>query len=459
MLNISKTNANTGVDQNQYNAFNYIPDTHLTQMMARWLMFLLGTFICILFVPWTQNIQADGKITTLNPAERPQTIQATIDGRIENWYVREGQAVEKGDTIVFLSEIKSEYFDPKFVQRSQEQVNAKESSVQSYVEKTQALEDRIEMLTQNQQLKQEQLQNKIKQKILKVEADSMKILAAKQDFEIAEKQMNRTKELYDKGLKSLTDLEIKQAKYQQTQAKLTAAENKYLTSKNELINAKIELNSTRNEYAEKLAKAQSDKFSAISARLESEEKLAKLRTQTASYERRQGFYYVTAPQDGYIVKVIAKGIGETVKMGAPIVSVMPRNYELACEIFIKPADLPLIDVGRDVRFIFDGWPAFIFSGWPDMSFGTFGGKVQAIDRVAGKKGKYRILVRAYDNYELPEWPEALQVGSGAKATLMLNDVPVWYEIWRTLNSFPPDFYKEQDSQDEDKSKEADKKKK
>jgi hypothetical protein len=25
---------------------------------------------------------------------------------------------------------------------------------------------------------------------------------------------------------------------------------------------------------------------------------------------------------------------------------------------------------------------------------------------------------------------------------MLNDVPLWYEFWRQLNGFPPDFYEE-----------------
>jgi len=66
----------------------------------------MGTlFLCgllFLFLPWTQNIQADGKTIPLNPADRPQTIDATIPGRIERWYVREGDRLRKGDTILFL---------------------------------------------------------------------------------------------------------------------------------------------------------------------------------------------------------------------------------------------------------------------------------------------------------------------------------------------------------------------
>jgi adhesin transport system membrane fusion protein len=105
-------------------------------------------------------------------------------------------------------------------------------------------------------------------------------------------------------------------------------------------------------------------------------------------------------------------------------------------------DLPLIELGQEVRFIFDGWPAFIFSGWPGQSFGTYSGSVVAIDNMISKNGEYRILVGA-DPGGKP-WPEALRVGSGAQGIALLNNVPLWYEIWRRLNGFPPDYYDAED---------------
>jgi hypothetical protein len=39
------------------------------------------------------------------------------------------------------------------------------------------------------------------------------------------------------------------------------------------------------------------------------------------------------------------------------------------------------------------------------------------------------------------WPTALMPGGGVKGIALLNDVPVWYELWRILNGFPPDLYK------------------
>jgi adhesin transport system membrane fusion protein len=48
----------------------------------------------------------------------------------------------------------------------------------------------------------------------------------------------------------------------------------------------------------------------------------------------------------------------------------------------------------------------------------------------------------------------LRVGGGAYAMLLLNDVPIWYELWRNVNGFPPDFYKEEVKKNEIK-KQAD----
>jgi hypothetical protein len=94
--------------------------------------------------------------------------------------------------------------------------------------------------------------------------------------------------------------------------------------------------------------------------------------------------------------------------------------------------------GDKVRLQFDGWPALQFSGWPGASFGTFGGEVAVIDYVSTEKNSYRILVKP-DPLDEP-WPDQLRIGSGAIGWAMLSRVPVWYEIWRQMNGFPPKFY-------------------
>ncbi|MEX0883180.1 MAG: HlyD family efflux transporter periplasmic adaptor subunit, partial [Cyclobacteriaceae bacterium] len=181
-----------------------------------------------------------------------------------------------------------------------------------------------------------------------------------------------------------------------------------------------------------------DKYTALSDQFNAEATVNKLENQLSNYTVRSGMYFILAPQSGYITKAIQVGIGETIKEGAEIISIMPQDYSLAVEMYVEPIDLPLITVGNKVRFIFDGWPAIVFSGWPEMSNGTFGGRVYAIDNFTSPNNLYRILV-VPDPDEEP-WPEALRLGSGADGIALLNDVPIWYEIWRQMNGFPPDYY-------------------
>jgi hypothetical protein len=133
------------------------------------------------------------------------------------------------------------------------------------------------------------------------------------------------------------------------------------------------------------------------------------------------------------------GLGETVKEGEAIVSIMPANATLAVEMYVKPIDLPLIAQGNRVNLIFDGWPAFVFSGWSNLTFGTYEATVFGIDNNIGANGHYRVLLAPQETTK--PWPEALRPGGGAQCIALLEDVPLWYELWRQLNSFPPDFYK------------------
>ncbi|HEX2899266.1 MAG TPA: HlyD family efflux transporter periplasmic adaptor subunit, partial [Bacteroidia bacterium] len=314
----------------------------------------------------------------------------------------------------------------------------KESSVTSYESKSSALDRQIAALIESRAIKLQQTENKIRQAHLKIDSDSIGFEAAKTNLDIAMKQFERMTSLYKSGLKSLTDLEARQLKLQEAQAKAIADENKLLTSRNELLNSLAELGSVQNEYADKIAKAQSEKYEALSGQFDASANVMKLENQYSNYSQRRSLYYVLAPQSGYVARVLRTGLGEVIKEGEELVSIMPDHAELAVELFIPPRDLPLVHEGHRVRLLFDGWPALVFSGWPGASTGTFGGKVKAIDRFISPNGKYRLLVTP-DETDIP-WPTALQFGSGAKGMLMLSDVPIWYELWRRISGFPPLFY-------------------
>jgi len=438
MLNISKSGLYKTVDLTRYKSTNRVFHKRHFKHFNNFLKVFAVVMVIIFFLPWTQNVTGKGFLTTLRPDQRPQTIQSPIPGKIEKWYVQEGDYVKKGDTILFISEIKNEYFDPRLVERTGDQIRAKSASVTSYEGKVNALNNQIGALGNERELKLEQARNKLLQSKLKVQSDSIDLEAAKTNIRIAERQFERTEQLESEGLKAVTDVEEKRLKLQETQAKLISQENKLLASKNEVINAEVEINSVGASYVDKISKAESDMFTAQSSQFDSEAQVTKLENEMTNYEMRNDMYFIRAPQNGFINRAIQGGIGETFKEGDPLVGIMPSDYEMAVETFVAPIDLPLMHLGEEVRIQFDGWPVIVFSGWPNVSYGTYGGKVVAIETFISDNGRYRILL-APDEDDHP-WPKDLRVGSGANTIALLEDVPIWFELWRQLNGFPPNYY-------------------
>jgi hypothetical protein len=146
-----------------------------------------------------------------------------------------------------------------------------------------------------------------------------------------------------------------------------------------------------------------------------------------------------ATQDGQVIRAQKAGIGEIIKDGEELLTVVPTGNKYAVEMFVRPVDLPLLSPGQSVRFIFDGFPAIIFAGgWPNQSFGTFAGKILAVENTINDNGLFRVIV--VEDPASKKWPSQIKMGAGAQGIALLNDVPLWYELWRNINGFPADFY-------------------
>jgi multidrug efflux pump subunit AcrA (membrane-fusion protein) len=415
MLNLSKSRIDRIVEQEKLYSLRAIKTPRAGIILARFFMVVLLIFLIMLFLPWQQNIRGRGKVTPFNPSNRPQTVETAIAGRIQRWHVREGEYVEKGDTIITLAEIRDKYFDPLLLVRLKEQIEAKERSLTAKRQKARALTRQIDALNLT-------LNNKVEQVKAKLEADRTLFLNL-------ENQYQRNKALFEAGNIPLTKFQDIEYKYRNAQAEFT--------------NVQIELDRVQAEYLDKISKAESDRNQTEAEIFETEAELAKLRNEYANMQIRNQQYQIIAPQDGIIVKAIKAGIGETIKEGDAVCTIMPNAYEkndIAAEMYIRAMDVPLVSKGRKVRIIFDGWPALQFSGWPSVSVGTFGGVVKVIDMVNSNPGEFRVLI-VPDSTDTP-WPKQLRVGSGIKGWIMLDDVPIWYEIWRQLNGFPPSLYQE-----------------
>jgi len=416
---------------------NIIPSNG-PRFLGRLMIGVFILFFIILLLPWRQTISGRGMVTALRPEDRPQTIQNQIGGRIERWAVREGQEVKKGDTILVLSETNQTYFNPDLPIRLDEQLEAKRGSELAAEQKISATDAQISALSRGLQVQLESAENSVQQARNTVRIDSAELVAVRNYYETSKSRLERYESGYRNGLFSLTDIETRRLKLQEDKAKEISQENKLNSTRQSLLNAKIELDNIRAKYRQSIASALSDKSSALSGKASVREEISRLRNEMSNVDIRRGLYVVRAPQAGYIVKALKAGIGENIKEGESVATLQPLSPLVAAEIYVDAMDVPLILDSSDVRLQFEGWPSVQFSGWPSVAIGTFGGKVSVIDRVS-TDGRYRVLVRQplrHSNNDEP-WPVLLRQGSGVYGRVILRSVPVWYEIWRQLNGFPP----------------------
>ncbi len=439
----------------QVRAFDKIYNHNKRYFISRILYLFIGLFFLFLFLPWTQNIRAKGYVTTLYQTDRPQELVSQIPGKILKWYVKEGDMVNAGDTIVMLGEVKDEYLDPNIINRTEFQIVQNEEKAKFYSGKIETTEQQIINLENQRELKLNALKNKQIQIERKIQAKEAELNAAKIDLQQSRDQLERAKVMIEKEAISKFDFERRNATFQKAQAAFTEKQNDYDNLKQDLVLNRIDIDNTIQEYSEKIAKAQGDRFASSSEVAAAREKASDLSIKKQNLTSRSQYYYVVAPQKGQITQAQKAGINEIIKEGEMIVEIVPRDVELAVEIFVEPFDLPLVNTGQKARFMFDGFPAIVFSGWPQSSIGTFGGKVIAVESNRSSNGKYRVLL--VEDPEDRKWPPGLRMGTGALSFALLKDVPVWYELWRNINGFPPEYYTPENGND-DKGKEKEKKK-
>ncbi|MDJ0642599.1 MAG: HlyD family efflux transporter periplasmic adaptor subunit [Erythrobacter sp.] len=321
--------------------FTALAELKVPRIFRTVFVMLMVGIICaigfLIYVPWVQTTGGQGVVTTLNPNERQQEINALVSGRIEEWFVRDGSAVLKGDPIARIADI-----DPQLVER----LEAERQQIQ-----------------------------------IQLQASQSALATA----EIDQRRMN---ELFEAGLAARRDFEQAQIRIEEMRGRV----------------AEAQANLTRAD-----------------TRLS-----------------RQSEQLLTAPRDGFIQSVNAGDAATYVNAGDVLATFVPETSERVIEIFVDGRDVALVQYGAKARIQFEGWPAVQFSGWPSVAIGTFEGVVTAVDQSAQADGRFRVLIAEDPNAEHP-WPEEryARYGAAVQSWILLETVPVGYEIWRQLNNFPP----------------------
>ncbi|MBN9691273.1 MAG: HlyD family efflux transporter periplasmic adaptor subunit [Verrucomicrobia bacterium] len=383
----------------------------------------LGLILGLVFLPWQQFVQGAGSVVAYDPLDRSITVEAPLPGRVRRAYVVEGQAVKKGEVLFELADN-----DPNLLANLQIQREAANS-------RRDAANQRVGSLAA-------QLTELERALPLAVEAAQTRLDAAKFASTTAQLHYERIKSLFEneRGLASQRDFELATLERDRASAELVRAEA-------ELKRASVDMRTMLNGV---LAQRDSAKADVAAA----EQSLTTMDIQISQNQMQR----VTAPRDGIVFRVQATE-GTYLRAGSPLCTVIPETDNRMVELLLDGNDMPLVQAremdeqgkvtqpGSPVRLQFEGWPAIQFIGWPSAAIGTFGGEVVLVDPTDNGKGKFRVLVaekpdvigRGTGEPRVINWPSSRWLRQGVRANgwVLLQRVPLWYEVWRQLNGFPP----------------------
>ncbi len=132
-------------------------------------------FACLmLFMPWMQTIVGEGRVIALDAQERRQELSAPIDGRIQKWFVQEGDKVKKGDTILEMADN-----DPLILDRMGKERESLEKKFESIelARKTSAINVKRQKELYGQGLSSQRQYELAKMELAKLESEEASALA------------------------------------------------------------------------------------------------------------------------------------------------------------------------------------------------------------------------------------------------------------------------------------------
>jgi len=419
---------------------------------------LMISTVFVAVAPWQQSVTGSGDVIAFAPLERQQTIDSPTKGRVvrlgDNVY--ENAHVKKGEVIAEVQDV-----DPQLMTRLGDQLASTRAQVEANRVLLKASERNRDAAMTVVSSWQNQLRTytSVKEQIVgsadaaiaaaknKVEAERRKLEEVEASLVQTEADYKRQKALFDEQIVAevkfqLAERKLKeaQAKVEQSKALIDLALNDQKMKERDR-NAKEQKAQVDIDYAQAsldkarqdVAKSESEVAKAGAELNKAEKLLSEMETKVA---RQQG-QVITAPFDGFLTRINAS-LGQILKEGSAICVIVPDTKDRAVQVWLDGNDAPLVSPGRHVRLQFEGWPAIQFAGWPSVAVGTFGGTVVSVDATDDGKGKFRALIRPDENVQ-QEWPDEryLRQGVRANAWVLLEQVPLWYEVWRNMNGFPP----------------------
>jgi len=408
-------------------------------------LLLVAFAFATIFLPWQQTSLCEGEVVARLPQLRRQEVTSTAKGIVSSMKsdLREGAMVTEGEVIMVLDPLSKDQL--KLTEIQEEALNEKLNFANSML---QIAKDQVDFEKRSLLATLEEGEADVRSMQTKVKQANAKQEGQTREHDLAVQYLEVSRELRVAAVSEIAyqqDVTKEKTEWQ----KLIEAEEAVKQALEDLTSKEKNLASKRDGVATKILELGSkvNKFESEIATIIKD--LQDVKVKLGELDRLK----ILSPSTGRIQAILSQVGTNSVKEGDKLFEVIPDTSDLAVELSVRGLDLPLIHVGDEVRLQFDGWPAIQFVGWPSVAVGTFGGKVIAINPSDDIKGNFKIIVGPdREDPKQENWPDSryLRQGVRAKGWVILNTVPLYFEIWRQLNGFPPTIEKSTESEEKAK---------
>ena len=383
--------------------------------------------ISMLFLPWQQTVKGEGTVIASDPTQRDYSVLATLDGFIEEFYVEENQYVTKGEKLFTMVDIDKEYSQKldSIEQSSKEQYKNSQEQIENFLDKQENIQKYLLLGLDVYKQKKKQSQSKL-------ESLAFKKVSLVKNHEVEMLNLQRIESLYKDGIESKRDFEVAQSRYVNADAQLKNIDVDIRIEKDNLAILEQEKEKFLNETKNKIKLLENASLSSQTQLNSINQDLQRNRLNTSRYKSGE----VVAQKDGYVVRILQNDKHKLINKGDEVLHFSPKVGEKSLILKVSDFNMPLIKEGLPVRIRFYGWPALQISGWPTIKYGTFGGIIKQVEATSHEKGFF--YARIEEDPKEP-WPKGndLRIGTQATVWVRLATVPIWYQIWRLMNAFPP----------------------
>ena len=395
---------------------------------------LLATVIILLtyanYAQLDELARADGKTI---PVSALQSIQNLEGGIIKTIYVKEGDVVKKGDPLIqlsditFLSQISENKIKNAELQAKLKRLDAESSGKKFDVasmgygsDKNINLLQNISAAKQNiqhdvlevevnenftqfdqhilaseyqlyisnikeQKQKIDGMREQIKQKGNDLKDQRVKLKNLQKNFKMLQREIKVKRPLVAKRIFSQVELFKQERELNDMQAQITSIKE---SIKNTNSSIKEILNGIEEE---KLVFKNSAKMEYNKTITE----IATLNETQKSLRDKLNRTLIVSPLDGVVKEIFAKTIGGIMQSGKEVMSIIPSDDRLICEIKVKPEDIAKVYVGQNVHLKFSSYDSNLYGGLEGKV--TFVSPDSTEDERA-KKTYYIVHVKANKNF-------------------------------------------------------------